>query len=472
MGESLHLIPHDLRRREMILHVADLLTSVEKSSKEIFNRIESRVDELHKEIEGIGQRADKARSQVDRLREFKNKGVRIYSSGKYPSRQEIELPDYKPIAQVSTGGQDDTEEVRKRNFAGIHIPFSEEVLMEKLQFYQYQSRTRSSSRLHEDQTPVIPWYRLKSVGSMVRFNSSQNPFMTRGKTGFIIDQKSKKKHHLDEDQVDTTQPPPSSISKDEEDEDSFFRLNSELDSAPTLIDDLPAALPELDGVASDMFMASTDLSLSNTDLFFAGPVVQTNRRPKQSDRSVVSVKEGGSVVKQIKKVSINAPVSSSSSENSFEVPQKSVDPPLVVPPLPPPPPPPMEMTSETTSPISPLPAVDGGRASLLDSIRKAAGKPKKGQVTAKELKIEKKIQKQTEKPVSGDLISDLQEKLRARRIGISGSKDQTPRTSTPIPTTSGQIEPASAMHRVASMIPPPPPTTAMIADSEDDDDWN
>lgn len=467
MMAKINLIPHDLRRGEMILQIADLLTSLEKSSQEIFARIDSRVNELNGEIQTIGHRAENARSQVNRLREFKNRGVRIYSSGKYPSKQELNIPDYKPIGETATAHLHDLEST-KRTIRGIHIPFSEEVLVEKLQFYQYQSRTRSSNPIPDDQTPVIPWHRLTNVGSLVRFNSSQNPFLTRGKSGSGIEQKAKKKHHLDEDQVDATQAAPASMTKlDEEDEDSFFRINSELDAAPTLIDELPAALPDLDGIASDMFFEPMDQTLSSSNMFFAEPVVAANKSSKANSRATV---KNTNVVKAVKKVSINAP--SSSNENSFEAPQKAIPAPPVMPAIqPPPPPPPPTVAPETKPSSTPLPSVDGGRASLLESIRNAAGKPKKGQVTAKDLKIEKKKQKQAEKAVSGDLMGDLMASLRARRIGISGSKDQTPRTSTPLPT-SGRIEPDSALHRVSTMIPPPLPSTADQPEDSDQEDWD
>ena len=479
--ESIHLIPQDLRRGEMIIQVADLLTSLEKSAQDIFSRVDSRVKELSRELKDIDQRVEVAKSQVDSLKQFKNRGVRIYSTGKYPSKHEIGVQDYQPIARnpVDQGRQEDAE---KKTVRGIHIPFSEEVVLEKLQFYQYRGKGRinplQQQTSQEDQVPSVPWERLTHVASLVRFNSSQNPFLSRGKSSSATDQKTRKKHHLDEDEADISQPAPASMSRidEEDDPDSFFKYNPELNAAPTLIDELPAALPDLDGIASDMFF-SADEALGGSSMFFAEPVSAINQqqtgfgRPVQKNQEVVDTKKK----QDISQRPTTAPVEQKSF--SFSSSSQSVKTePVIAPPPPPPSSEPLVSKLEVLQPSSvPLSSADGGRASLLESIRNAAGKPKKGQVTAKDLKIEKKKKRQEEMAVSGDLMGDLMASLRARRIGISGGNEQpAPRTSTPIPSTTAttSTEPASsALLRVSSMIPPPPPTSAPAGYS-DDEDWD
>ena len=120
---------------------------------------------------------------------------------------------------------------------------------------------------------------------------------------------------------------------------------------------------------------------------------------------------------------------------------------------------------------SDIPAAVGsdGRASLMESIRKAGGKSSAKLRSVKERKLKKKAQK--EQPAvgaggGGDLMGDLFAKLSMRRKGISGSKGESGGSS------EASVGGGSAMDKISAMIPAPPKTERSESTlSGASDDW-
>lgn len=441
---SINIIPQDLRQEEMVLQIEDTLATLKKMSDQVFSRIESGITHYKKELEEIDERAGVAREKVEQLKSSKNKAIKIFSSHKYPSSDD----DNRLYSALCPFTFSDEGTVKRFGVKSTHIPFDDEVLKEKLQFYQVP-KLRLSRSVDPSEGPLgsIPWERITSISSLVMFNSSENPYCGRDGSSVVESKMKKKTHGVDE--TDAVSSPPLTVSAEEPVTD-LFKYNPDLEAAPKIIDFLPAALPDLPGIADILFDDEADVTgvtpQSNShkavreEPVLVEPVLL---EPVLVEQTEVSVPKSGprvdsmapSVVPVVVPV-VEKPASPSSG------------PPPPPPPLPPPSPPQEEKRSGALS-------GDSGRASLLDAIRKAGGKPKKGSGGAsKELKIERKMEKKKE-VVSTDLMADLANKLKARRTGISGAEER---------------KPPSAMDRVASMIPPPPKPTA-VTDQEEDSDW-
>lgn len=117
----------------------------------------------------------------------------------------------------------------------------------------------------------------------------------------------------------------------------------------------------------------------------------------------------------------------------------------------------------------PAAVASDGRASLMESIRKAGGKSSAKLRNVKERKLKKKAEK--EQPAvgaggGGDLMGDLFAKLSMRRKGISGSKGESGGSS------EASVGGGSAMDKISAMIPAPPKTERSESTlSVASDDW-
>lgn len=111
-----------------------------------------------------------------------------------------------------------------------------------------------------------------------------------------------------------------------------------------------------------------------------------------------------------------------------------------------------------------------GRASLLESIREAGGIGKAKLRDVKERKKEKKKQKEQEQVTStvssGNMMSDLFNKLALRRKGISGKGPVVGEGGGDAPASSG-----SAFARMSDAIPPLPAPQQPNTGEEDEGDW-
>ena len=495
--DQIQLIPQDLRRQELLMQAAHLLSSLSKVADGLFSRIEERIRQYDEELLGIDKRAEAAQRKVDLLRSsFGDRVVRIHCSSKYPTPEEIGWQDYLPLYPgTRTEANNDMPMGR-----GVHVPFSEEVLKEKLQFYTFPYFTPDREHAFPAMDPSqplgrIPFNRITSVSSLVMFDTSSNPYI--GSSAAPIE-KTKKKRDEEEGTDVSLAMTGLRINEDNEKEeagnedDLLFRYRSNRAEAPAISDLLPSALPELGGIAQDLFFDAIDQAASNSGSSFFSPV---RKEPTASSKKASSPGRPSESQAQPKQP-IPAPRRSSvvQSVTTSAVPAPPPIPPPPPPPqsLAPPPPPPPGALLTTTAAASMSTPLDGGRASLLDSIRKAGGKPRKGQASVKDLKIEKKKMKHAEKTApgagGGDLMSDLINSLKSRRIGISGAsesgmspsaaaKGTKSRAGTIISMTDAASDPtAGAMSRISAMIPAPVAATATRvldddADDDSDDDW-
>lgn len=464
------LIPQDLRQEELVLQIEASFTALQKATSDVFTRIESKIDGFRQELEDVDQRTAVCRQKVQMLKGAGNRVIRIFSGYKYPG-PEVTSTDYKSLTDCNASKKGEPVGTGL-SIKSTHVPFDDEVLKEKLQFYHKPKVGRSNQILDflETESPLgrIPWERISTVGSLVMFNSSENPYVRRSHgSSSLYDQKLKsKKAQVQGDDGDGFAPAPASMTQrtdDEDPDDSFLRYDPDLEVAPAIIESLPSALPDLPGVADDLF--SDNFEFPDSSLLFRPTPTSP---PPQLSTTAPSIQASYSPPVATSVVPPAPPFMAPSVPSSRP---ETSQPQVSQPPPPPPPPPPLEFKETeksdkaSTSTKPSVPSGDENRASLLDAIRKAGGKPKKGAVSVKDLKIEKKKSKQKE-VVTGDLMADLAKTLTARRVGISGTN------TTPIPEKPRDTNPGSALDRVASMIPPPPkPSAVPHADEDDDSDW-
>lgn len=282
----------------------------------------------------------------------------------------------------------------------------------------------------------------------------------------------------------------SQLNKDDGDE---FHLAFQQTELPEILADLPFELPSLPGIA-DEFNFEDSLGEAFNNFGLSGSMVLPD---------LAHLSTG---LKTAPTAQPTLPTFELPSLPTVEASANILPPPLVpLPPPPPPPPPPLlppvlsedKRNSSTTvsqppkppsSSIPPSVSADGGRASLLESIRAAAGRPRSNK-TVKERKHDQKLKKREEEEEAGiqtktsksepmDMMSELRKRLESRRSGISS--DKKPTSSTTFSTKEDNRKeinfPHDAIRSMSALIPPPPPQEDDQSDSSgqdfNDEDWD
>ncbi|XP_076363685.1 WASH complex subunit 1-like isoform X2 [Tachypleus tridentatus] len=459
---NVNMIPPDLRREETIHCIADSLDYLEKITNDIFSKINSKVSEYHQRLKAINERASVAQAKIDKVRGT-SKALKVFSSYKYPGIDQAE--EY--ICCFGKSGDRSLEEMPHLvpHIAAKH-PFPDErILKEKLQFYNVRAceRTRDKEQLTEEGLGSLP-RELDSVTTLLLFNTSENPY----KKYVILDPLgavTKTRKSIEEEvKKECLGDAPYTILQREHleklDKHNYF-YSPGLGQVPEM--DVPLALPDLPGIADDL-LYSADL----------GPSIAPSLP--------------NTAIPELPTIEPEIPALNKSS---------AVLPPPPPPPpedLPSPPPPPPPLPEELPSPPPPevrdnldssQPAVESkklvtgapesvvhpgdARASLLESIRQVGGSGKAKLRSVKERKIEAKKKKQEEKTVagSGDLMTDLFNKLQMRRKGISGTVKGN--TAEPQKEASSPASASSALGRISAMIPSPP---KLASDVGEDEEWD
>ncbi|KAM5336467.1 WASH complex subunit 1 isoform 2-T5 [Glossophaga mutica] len=426
---------------------------------------------VHAGTDGISQRVELSRSQLQTIRERvslaqakiekikgSKKAIKVFSSAKYPAPEHLQ-----EYSSIFMGAQDFGPQRRPRHrIQSRHRPLDERALQEKLKYFPVCVNTKVEPEDEaEEGLGGLP-SNINSVSSLLLFNTTENLYKKYVFLDPLAGAVTKTHVMLGTETEEKLFDAPLSISKREQLEqqipENYFYV-PDLGQVPEI--DVPCQLPDLPGIADDL-MYSADLGPGIAPSA-PGTIPELPAFPTEVAEPFQPDLEDGVLT-------------------ASPPPPPPPPPPLapaVLVSAPPPPPPPQTMASpghdaQEEAESSSSPSVHGapkevvdpssGRATLLESIRQAGGIGKAKLRSVKERKLEKKKQKEQEQVRAtgqgGDLMSDLFNKLAMRRKGISGKG----------PGTGTSEGPGGAFARMSDSIPPLPPPQQPPGE-EDQDDW-
>ena len=170
---NIPLVAPDLRREETIHQICDSLDYVDKVANDVFNRISSRVADNHARLRKVNDRVSLAQAKIDKIKGTK-KATKVFSGSKYPAVNEEE--HYKSVYS-DPNGLTSMKRSSYRLHQVKHQAIDDKMLKEKLQFYNVQlSGAEKRHHAHEQEEGLgsLP-KQVKSVGSLLLFNTSENP---------------------------------------------------------------------------------------------------------------------------------------------------------------------------------------------------------------------------------------------------------------------------------------------------------
>lgn len=455
---SVPLIPPDLRREETIVHIADTLDYLEKITNDIFLRITTRVEEYRNRLGAINKRAEIAQAKINKIR-GSNKATKVFSSYKYPGVDQ--QSPYNPV--FSVGEESKLKKIQRSShkIKSKHSLPTEQTLKEKLQFYNVRAaeRRQKGSETMEEGLGRLPTV-LDSVSTLLLFNTSENPY----KKYVLLDplgaitktRKSLEEEAKDDELGDAPVTITHQDQMEKQDKESYF-YHPGMGQVPEM--DVPLALPDLPGIADDM-LYSADLGPSIAPSF-----------PNMTLPELPTVLP--ELPSPLTDLDLSPPPPPPPPPPPMDLPSPPPPPPPSMVPSapapPPPPPPPMSLDMPAPKKVKKNPPPDA-RASLLESIRQAGGSGKAMLKNVTDRKMEVKKKKEEEKVVvasSGDLMTDLFNKLQLRRKGISGATKPTDAAA----SQDSPMSMLSAMDKVSAMIPPPPVQMNKDETDNNSDDW-
>ncbi|OWF51124.1 WASH complex subunit 1-like [Mizuhopecten yessoensis] len=466
-------IPPDLRRDETVHQIADSLDYLDKVANEIFQRINTRVNDHRTRLQKINDRLSLAQAKVDKIK-GSNKATKVFAPSKYPAAAHTEEHQML-FPSSSTNG---LSQVKRPHYhvQQKHKTLDDKALKDKLQFYMvHLNIKKKEGEKQQEGLGGLP-KSVESVSSLLLFNTSENlykKYVMLDPLGVVT-----KTRTAIEEEEELAEAPLTIAQREElqrQQADSYFYI-PHLGDVPEIA--VPSSLPDLPGVADDLCYTADQIqsiapSVMGGNMPELPSVIPETEVPNVSDMSATP---GGSAPPP-------PPPPPPAGPPPPAPPPPPPGPPAPPPPGAPPPPPPPPPPAPADAPTGPPSVVPQGvpevvtnsgdsRSSLMDAIRQAGGMKKAGLTSGKERKVEKKKKKKEEKEDKGgggggDLMSDLFSRLQMRRKGISGEKSSggTDRSS----GSDARSSNGGAMDKISSMIPPPP--KPQEEESEEEDDW-
>ncbi|XP_069142361.1 WASH complex subunit 1-like [Argopecten irradians] len=467
-------IPPDLRRDETVHQIADSLDYLDKVANEIFQRINTRVNDNRSRLQKINDRLSLAQAKVDKIK-GSNKATKVFAPSKYPAAAQTE--EHQML--FPTNSTNGLSHVKRPHYhvQQKHKTLDDKALKDKLQFYMvHLNIKKKEGEKQQEGLGGLP-KSVESVSSLLLFNTSENlykKYVMLDPLGVIT-----KTRTAIEEEEEIAEAPLTIAQREElqrQQADSYFYI-PHLGDVPEIA--VPSSLPDLPGVADDLcYIADQIPSIA--------PSVTGNMPDLPSVVPEAEVPNVTDMPPPPGETSAPPPPPPPAGPPPPAPPPPPPGPPAPPPPGAPPPPPPPPPPAE--APAGPPSAVPEGvpevvanagdsRSNLMDAIRKAGGSRSAGLKSGKDRKVEKKKKQKEEKEDKGgggggggDLMSDLFSRLQMRRKGISGEKTSSGGDKSEPKSSGGS---GGAMDKISSMIPPPPkPQGEDTEDHDDDDDWD
>lgn len=271
----INLISKDLRKEEVYIQIADCLDYLEKLTFESFNKVTEKLNLMNDDLIKIEQRREIVKSKIDQIKKNNNKAIRIHSPFYYPAKEIKDQYNYESSinsSQLKLNNSNQNYKI-KQSFELFHPDDLNEMLnfcdletflkteRESINFLNRQKLNKST----------IPWNRIKSISSLIIFNSSETAYIKTDQELSIYDFKTvNKQKKIEEDNelnFGKYAPPKSMISK----KDKFASFEQNLftydtQEAPKVLDNLPNDLPNLGAVADDIFFKEDERLIPFTNV--------------------------------------------------------------------------------------------------------------------------------------------------------------------------------------------------------------
>ena len=185
--KPIQLIPYNMRREEMMSQILLNLEQLTTISDNIFKRIDDKIDSINGKLLDMNQRHNRCVQRIQQIRQLANKATKVYANYKYPKEEISSAEDFSLINRfLLTTDSGLNSDQRQVEIHSKHIPFDDQLLKEKTQFYSIPKTCvkNDSSDLYDitkscDPLGPIPWHRITSVSSLLVFNTADNPFLRR-----------------------------------------------------------------------------------------------------------------------------------------------------------------------------------------------------------------------------------------------------------------------------------------------------
>lgn len=382
----INLISKDLRKEEVYVQIADCLQCLQDITAESFDKINANLRSMNNELIQIERRREVAKAKIEQIKRNSNKAIQIHSPFYYPAKEIKDQYKYESLVSANRPNESDSKrDAAKYSISQPFELFHPDDLNEMLNFSDldaFLKTERESLNFLQRQKlnkTTIPWNRIKSISSLIIFNSSETAYIKSDQDSsiheFKVASKQKKNEEDNELNFGNIAPPKSMTKKDKFEsgfEQNLFRIDTQ--EAPKLLDSLPNDLPDLGAVADDIFFKDdTPVKFTSANFSPAEPEEKdTANKPlpsklfrifsfDQSSTSSIEEIKVSDAPKSLKPETVKS--------NNTKQPADSI-------PIPPPLPADSSSFESSTElekkPVEKRPAIamDNSRANLLDAIRK------------------------------------------------------------------------------------------------------